>query len=141
MYARLLSSFVVPSAVLALALSAAECRAQVSCLLDPVITHTNGVRLASSTPERSHNMYWQCDPNHIGYCGGRMYGPCRNDLRSLGTRPMGCLPLPPGPAPGPVRSHTMHAMDGIEQEDGATLGAIPFIVVPGAAAGVGLPGS
>ena len=125
--AALLGLFALPTA----------CDAQVCCLLDPVVTHTNGVRLASSTPQRSHNMYWQCDPLHLGYCGGQMHGPCRSDLRSIGTRrPCGCFPLPPGPMPGPVGSKSLHAQDGLELDDGERLGSLPMGPFPvGAATG------
>ncbi len=52
---------------------------------DPVITYTNGMRLASSCPERSHNAYWHCDPYHVGQCGNRYNWPPLNSL--LGIRP------------------------------------------------------
>lgn len=107
--------------------AASEACGQVCCLLDPVVTHTNGVRLASSTPERSHNMYWQCDPLHMGYCGGRMHGPCRSDLRSTCSRPFARLPMPPGPAPGPVGVEGGHTIDGMEMATGERLGSFPLL--------------
>lgn len=51
-----------------------------SRLLDPVVTHTNGMPLASSTPYRSHIAAYQCDPNRVGCCGGRYNLPCLNSL-------------------------------------------------------------
>ena len=113
--------------------AASACNA-ICCLCDPVVTHTNGMRLASSTPERSHMVYWTCNPLHLGYCGGRMQGPCRSDLRSLGTRSHGCFPLPPGPSPGPVSPRSAHAADGMELGDGERVGAIPLGPFPFGAA-------
>ena len=51
-----------------------------SHLLDPVTTYTNGMPLASSTPLRSHNVYYQCDLERVGCCGGRYNLPCMNSL-------------------------------------------------------------
>lgn len=104
-------------------LATAPCAAAVHCWQDPVITHTNGMRLASTTWQRSHNVYWRPDPGHIGYCDGRMYGPCKNELRELGRRSE-CYPLPVGPAPGAVRSMTHHAHEGLEQASGERLGTV-----------------
>ncbi|MEN1682027.1 MAG: hypothetical protein AAGJ46_20800 [Planctomycetota bacterium] len=49
-------------------------------LLDPVTTYTNGMPLASSTSLRNHNVYYQCDPGHVGCCDGRYNRPCCNSL-------------------------------------------------------------
>lgn len=49
-------------------------------ILDPVTTHTNGMPLASSQPERSHNAYYKCDPDRTGCCGGRYNFACLNSL-------------------------------------------------------------
>lgn len=95
----------------------------VGFLSDPVVTHTNGMRLASTTSSRSHNAYWQCDPGHLGYCDGRLYSPCRNDWRSLGTRHHGHF-APPYTPMGPTSSRTHHSLDGLEEYSGESLGAI-----------------
>lgn len=97
---------------------------QVHFWQDPVVTHTNGMRLASSTPVRSGNVYWRCKPEHTGYCGGRMHGAMKNDLRSLGDRLHCEYRLPAGARPAPVSSGTGHAMDGLETADAERLGTI-----------------
>jgi len=51
-----------------------------SRMLDPVTTYTNGMPLASSTPLRSHNVYYLCDRERVGCCGGRYNLPCVNSL-------------------------------------------------------------
>lgn len=99
------------------------------CLCDPVVTHTNGMRLASSQAHRSHNVYWRCDEGHVGYCSGRYYAPFRNDWRSLGTRYHGRFEPPRTPV-GPTARATSHSQDGIEDVSGETLGTIQPIVGP-----------
>ncbi len=100
---------------------------------DPVVTHTNGVRLASSTPLRSHNAYWQCDQEHRGYCNGRVVSPCRDDLVEIGSR-LGCgYRLPYGPKPRAVGNSTYveydHGFEAIEMVDSERLGSIPNSVL------------
>ncbi|TWT97066.1 hypothetical protein Pla108_28430 [Botrimarina colliarenosi] len=92
-------------------------------LSDPVVTHTNGMRLASTTADRSHNAYWTCDPSHLGYCNGQTYSPCRNDLRDLGTRPHGRF-LPPCTTRGPIDGQAMRIPDGIEGGFSESLGTV-----------------
>ncbi len=91
---------------------------------DPVVTYTNGMRLASSTSLRSHNAYWQCDPDRVGYCDGQMRGPCKDSLRSLGTRQKGCYPIFYGPRPGMAGTQTGHSMEGLETGDAERLGTL-----------------
>ena len=118
-----------------------ESRAEVCCLLDPVVTHTNGMRLASTTSQRNRNVYWTCDPLHLGFCDCQMHGPCRSDLRSLTTRGCcGCFPLPPGPSPGPVSPKSHHSYEGVEDDYGASLGTIPLGPIPASSAAVSLGG-
>lgn len=94
---------------------------------DPVVTFTNGMRLPSSTSQRSHNVYWQCDPGRRGYCDGRIYGPCRNELHSAGSRVHHGYRLPYSPTPGPVAGWGAgHSHDGFEAAQGERLGAIPL---------------
>lgn len=114
--------------VVTLSLVAATQASEVRCWQDPVVTYTNGIRLPSTTSLRSHNVYWQCDPHHVGYCDGRMYCPCRNELRNAGSRlaygyrlPYGTT-NPPVPAPHGV---TFHSIDGMEMAQGERLGQIP----------------
>ncbi|MEQ8848126.1 hypothetical protein [Botrimarina sp.] len=103
---------------------AACCNAGQPCFLcDPVVTYTNGMRLASTEACRSHNVYWRCDPGHIGYCGGRMSGPLHNDLRSLGTRPWGVYVPPPTPR-GPVGNADFGGPEGLEDAHSESLGSI-----------------
>ncbi len=85
-------------------------------LLDPIVTYTNGMPLASSTSLRSHNVYWQCDPEHIGQCDGRYNCPCLNDLH--------CRRSPRFGNTGPVPGRSEHLPDGMEAEDGAVLGVV-----------------
>ncbi len=92
-------------------------------LLDPVVTHTNGMRLASTTSLRNRNVYYQCDPGHVGYCDGHLHTPCLNDWRSLGTRECGRF-VPPYTPNGPTGTETVHSHDGLEQTSGESLGAI-----------------
>lgn len=93
------------------------------CLSDPVVTHTNGMRLASTTSFRSHNVYWRPDPYHLGYCDGRLYSPCRNDWREIGTRHWGRY-CPPTTPLGPTARHAPHAPDGLENLTGESLGVL-----------------
>ena len=97
---------------------------QVRFWQDPVVTYTNGMRLASTTSQRSHDVYWRCDVNSPGYCDGRMHGACVNDLRSIGTRNRGCYCFSAGPRPGAIGSATSRTMDGLESEDSARLGTL-----------------
>lgn len=98
---------------------------------DPVVTYTNGVRLASSTPLRSHNMYWQCDKEHRGYCNGRVVSPCRDDLVEIGSRRNCGYRLPYGPQPRALGNHSYEGaryhdgLDAIEMVDSERLGSIP----------------
>ena len=94
-------------------------------LSDPVVTHTNGMRLASSTSTRSHNVYWQCEAGRHGYCDGRLHSPCRDSWRALGTRCHGRFLPPPTPMQ-PAGTRTAHAMDGLELADSESLG--PMVV-------------
>lgn len=105
-------------------------------LSDPVVTHTNGMRLASTTAERSHNVYWRCDTNHLGYCDGCLYSPCRNDWRSLGTRPAGEFGVPCTPR-GAVNGEIPHAHDGLEPGTSELLG----LLAPEPAAGAARAGA
>ncbi|TWT43255.1 hypothetical protein [Botrimarina hoheduenensis] len=101
--------------------------AEVPFWQDPVVTYTNGMRLPSTTSQRSHNVYWQCDPGHRGYCDCRLYGPCRNELRQLGSRVENGYRLPYGAAPGPVVNHELFAADdAVEPAEGQRLGVIPL---------------
>lgn len=95
----------------------------VGFLSDPLVTHTNGMRLASTTALRSHNAYWQPDPGHLGYCDGYLYSPCRNDWRSLGTRHRGQF-APPATPLGMTANQGHHLPDGLEVASGESLGAI-----------------
>ncbi len=90
---------------------------------DPVVTHTNGMRLASSTSLRNHNVYWRCDAGRIGYCDGSLHCPCRDSWRTLGTRCHGRF-APPYTPMGPTGSLTAHAADGIEHYQGESLGVL-----------------
>lgn len=90
---------------------------------DPVVTYTNGMRLASSTSLRNHNVYWRCDSGHVGYCDGQMHGPCRDAWRAIGTRCHGQF-LPPYTPMGPTGSHTVHSADGMEHGQGESLGML-----------------
>ena len=104
-------------------------------LWDPVVTYTNGMRLASTTSLRSHNAYWQCDRGHIGYCDGRMHGPCCNELRELGTRDHGRFVLPYGTAVGPSSREAPHSHDGLENADSEPLGLLPAVGIDGVPVG------
>lgn len=48
--------------------------------IDPVTTYTNGMPLASSDPLRSHDVYYRCDAQRVGCCGGHYNLPCCNSL-------------------------------------------------------------
>ncbi|MEO1497281.1 MAG: hypothetical protein AAFV43_09040 [Planctomycetota bacterium] len=97
---------------------------------DPVVTYTNGMRLPSTTSQRSHNVYWQCDPGHRGYCDGRMYDPCRNEVRTAGDRVGVGYRLPYGttnpsvPVERPMTG--VHSHDGLEVAQAERLGEIPL---------------
>lgn len=110
---------------------------------DPLVTHTNGMRLASSTSTRSHNVYWQCEAGHVGYCDGCLRSPCRDSWRSLGTRPGGKY-RPPYTPMGPTSDERPYSVDGLEHassESLGTLGGAPVGVAAGnAAAGPTLAG-
>ncbi|QDU88309.1 hypothetical protein Pla175_16840 [Pirellulimonas nuda] len=60
------------------ALTSSASGGEICC--DPVLIHTNGMRLASTCPERSSNVYWRCDPYHVGQCGDRYNWPPLNSL-------------------------------------------------------------
>ncbi|MEO0529313.1 MAG: hypothetical protein AAF266_01920 [Planctomycetota bacterium] len=107
-------------------------------LSDPVVTYTNGMRLASSTSTRSHNVYWRCDPGHIGYCDGQLHSPCRNDWRSLGTRCHGQY-VPPYTPMGPTGTEGLHTADGMEHGDGESLGLLGQTALRAGEAGAALP--
>lgn len=118
-------------------------------LMDPVVTYTNGMPLASSTSERSHNVYWQCDPARLGYCDGHIHSPCRNDIRALGTRHWGRF-NPPYATTGPVDGQTEHLPDGLEHQTSEVIGAVsidpsatrrPLPEPPAAAPSAGAPPS
>lgn len=47
---------------------------------DPVVTFTNGMRLPSTCPQRSHNVYWSGDPYHHGPIGDDYNWPPYNSL-------------------------------------------------------------
>lgn len=106
------------------AFSAGGAFGQVPWWQDPVVAHTNGMRLASSTPERSHNVYWRCDENHLGYCNGRMYGPLTNDLDSIGARPHGAIVIPAGPRPGPVSDEACATPTALETATSERIGTL-----------------
>ena len=55
-------------------------------LLDPAIRHTNGVPIATSEPLRNGSMSWNCNPDFMGYCGGKYYWPCLESLRFYRVR-------------------------------------------------------
>ena len=130
-------AYAIATAGFACAVSfAAPCEADsIKFWQDPVVTHTNGMRLASTTSQRSHNVYWQCDPYHHGYCNGRIWGPMRDDFKSIGTRIHRGYRLPYTPSPGPVSDHpggyysggSAYGLGahGIEAEGFERLGAIP----------------
>lgn len=120
------------------------------CLLDPAIRHTNGMPIASSEPRRNSSVTWTCNPDKLGYCGGKYYWPCCDSVR---CRPMidayrGCYTpvqlrgyktfigtvCPPGSAPS--------AMDGFEPVGMTTLGSVPNnCMTPGAGMGSGMGGT
>lgn len=107
-----------------------------SRLLDPVVTHTNGMPLASTTPLRSHNVNYQCDPDRVGCCGGRYNLPCVNSL----LRPDHCCT---GSRPAGVAYDTMGMeMLSVEQTRFEVLGQVPgraIGAVGGGAAGGARP--
>jgi hypothetical protein len=116
------------------------------CLLDPAIRHTNGMPIASSEPRRNSSVTWTCNPDKLGYCGGKYYLPCCDSVR---CGPMldayrGCYTpvqlrgyktfigtvCPPGEA--------AMTMDGFEPVGMTTLGAVPNnYMTPGGAPGMG----
>lgn len=109
--------------LLLLLLAAPDAGIAAGFLLDPVVTHTNGMRLASSTSTRSHNVYWQCDDGHVGYCDGVMHTHCRDELRKLGTRCHGRF-VPPYTPMGPTSPRASHSIDGLEPASGESLGLL-----------------
>ncbi|QDU54738.1 hypothetical protein [Aeoliella mucimassa] len=50
-------------------------------LVDPGTRHTNGIPMATSEPLRGPSVSWNCNPDRLGYCGGRYYVPCVDSLR------------------------------------------------------------
>ncbi|MEM6330340.1 MAG: hypothetical protein AAF790_08830 [Planctomycetota bacterium] len=99
---------------------------------DPVTTYTNGMPLASSTPLRSHNAYYQCDPGHTGCCGGRYNRPCLNSLWRPNSCSTGSRPAPHG-AFAPEQPATV--MQGVEPTKFEVLGTVPAMGL-----GIGGPG-
>lgn len=123
------------AAVLALvAASGLMCPVAAKCpvLLDPAIRHTNGIPIASSEPHRNSSVNWTCNPDKLGYCGGRYYWPCCDSvhLRQLAAAAHGCYTppctryqthvgsvCPPGQLPA--------GMEGIESVGMTPLGELP----------------
>ncbi len=95
--------------------------AQGRCL-DPVTTYTNGMPLASSTPLRSHNAYYQCDPNRGGCCGGRYNLPCLNSLLWPNDCCTASRPAPLGAYGGET---PLGGLDGVEAVRFQQLGSVP----------------
>ena len=93
-------------------------------LLDPVTTYTNGMPLASSTPLRSHNVNYRCDPDRSGCCGGRYNFPCLNSL----CHPDNCCT---GSRPMQHEGWGMHAtagvVEGVEVTRFEQLGTVPAV--------------
>jgi hypothetical protein len=87
-----------------------------NCLLNPVTTYTNGMPLASSTSQRSHNVYWQGDPERIGECDGRYNCPCLNDLHCQRTPFIGNTE--------PRLGRAERLPDGMEEETAVVLGVV-----------------
>lgn len=87
-----------------------------NCLLDPVVTYTNGMPLASSTSMRSHNVYWQGDPHRVGECDGRYNCPCVNQFHYHRSPFIG--------ATEPLVGQAERMPDGLEAETGAVLGVV-----------------
>ncbi|QDV75799.1 hypothetical protein [Botrimarina mediterranea] len=87
-----------------------------NCLLNPVTTYTNGMPLASSTSMRSHNVYWQGDPERIGECDGRYNCPCLNDLHCRRTPYIG--------GTEPRLGQVERLPDGMEEETAVVLGVV-----------------
>lgn len=87
-----------------------------NCLLNPVTTYTNGMPLASSTSMRSHNVYWQGDPERIGECDGRYNCPCLNDLHCHRTAYIGSTE--------PRLGRAERLPDGMEEETAVVLGVV-----------------
>lgn len=87
-----------------------------NCLLNPVTTYTNGMPLASSTSQRSHNVYWQGDPERIGECDGRYNCPCLNDLHCHRTPFIGNTE--------PRLGRAERLPDGMEEETAVVLGVV-----------------
>lgn len=132
-----------------LLLTQAACGKAPGFLYDPVVTHTNGIRLSSTTSTRNHSVYWQCEPGHVGYCDGHYHTPCLDDWRSLGLRCHGRYAAPSTPM-GPTSNEGVHGIDGMEYDSGGSVGLIqvtaarPLLNGPRAAAALGsaqnLPG-
>lgn len=106
-----------------LLMSQAACGKAPGFLCDPVVTHTNGMRLSSTTTTRNHNVYWQCEPGHVGYCDGHYHTPCLDDWRSLGTRCHGRYAAPYTPM-GPTSNEGVHTPEGMECGSGGSVGMI-----------------
>lgn len=113
--------------------------------LDPGIRHTNGMRIASSEPQRAPSVYWSCNPEKIGYCGGNYYRPCIDSMRptSLMAGYRGCYSQMPGrynprPCPvGPRCSEELSSADGLEQPGMTQLGQLRSVgISQGAPQGV-----
>ncbi|MEM8864595.1 MAG: hypothetical protein AAGF31_03510 [Planctomycetota bacterium] len=90
-------------------------------LLDPVTTYTNGMPLASTTPMRSHNVYYRCDPDRVGCCGGRYNRPCINSL----VCPDSCCVRSPMPATSRLTDTMMVESTELDPAQFERLGTIP----------------
>ncbi len=117
------------SAVLVSLATSAIAEVPGTCLFDPVVTYTNGMPLASSTPLRSHKYNYQCDPNRMGWCDGYMHGPWRASNASTYNLIAQKLRGKQG-----QRRHSnylspddgaSHALDGLEGPGAQPLGHIP----------------
>lgn len=98
-------------------------------MFDPVVTYTNGMPLASSTPLRSHKYNYTCDADRINWCGGYMHGPIRssnaNTVNLLAQKlhdKRGGHRNPNYLGPDDCASH---ALDGLEGPGAQPLGHIP----------------
>ena len=94
--------------------------------IDPVTTYTNGMPLASSTPLRSHNVYYGCDPDRAGCCGGRYNWPCLNSI----TNPNTCCTGAKAPSyEGWGTEAAVPAIAGVEAVRVQELGTVPAMAI------------
>lgn len=107
------------------ALAASASAGEICC--DPVLIHTNGMRLASTCPERNSNVYWRCDPYHLGQCGDRYNVPCLNALLFRDPCPGPCTGAD---APSGIRAD----IGGYEPVDGTRFERIGTLPPPRATA-------